>query len=67
MSTEPKIAVIRRAPSLGEHHFYSITYTEGGNVTGQSIARADEIDAWRKDLAAAGFTLDEPDESAVTT
>lgn len=63
MSTEQKVAVIRRAPSLGEHHFYAITYTRDGDVTGKSIARADEIDAWRKDLIETGWTLAEHSDS----
>jgi hypothetical protein len=65
VSTDQKIATIRRSPSLGEYQFYAITLAVGDRVVGQSIARADEIDLWRKDLVAAGWTLAEPERHGV--
>ena len=59
MSADQKVAVLRRSADLGSLSMYAITYTVGGQVTGHGFARGDELDAWRTDLRAAGWTLDE--------
>ena len=59
MNAAPKVAVLRRAADLGSLSMYAITYTVDGHVTGRGFARGDELDAWREDLVAHGWTLDE--------
>ena len=62
MSTpaSPKgIARIRPAAPLLRQPMYTIAYLRDETCVGLSYARGDELDAWRADLQADGWQLDE--------
>ena len=62
MSTpaSPKgIARIRPAAPLLTQPMYMIVYLRDEICVGVSYARGDDLDAWKRDLKAAGWQLDE--------
>lgn len=59
-----KVAQLRPSSYLGGILIYSIVYLQDGVPVGRGFARGDELDEWREDLKAAGWTLDETTEGA---
>lgn len=57
--TPSKVAKLRPNSYLGDTLIYSIVYLQDGVAVGRGFARGDELDEWRTDLKAAGWTLDE--------
>lgn len=58
--SEKRRALIRCGAGMApDRPIYQITYLHDGKMAGQSLARGDEIEAWRADLTAAGYSLEE--------
>lgn len=57
-STPERVATVTAGPGLSpDSVIYLITYTVGGQLTNRSYARIEDLDSWRTDLAAAGWTV----------
>lgn len=60
MSKPTKIATLTKGAPLGDGGIlvYAIEYRRNGDVVGRGYARGDELDVWRNDLTADGWTVE---------
>lgn len=57
LKAAPKVAIVEAAAPLNGKPLYAIYTYRSGQAVGQSIARGDELDSWREDLAATGWDV----------
>lgn len=57
LKATPKVAIIEPTPQVLSKPVYSIHYWRYGRSDGQSLARGDQLDEWRCDLAADGWDV----------
>jgi hypothetical protein len=56
--TRERRATISAGPALNQHTIYRIDYTQDGHPAGRSLARAEDLESWKTDLAAHGWTVE---------
>jgi hypothetical protein len=52
-----RIATIHATPGLNATPVYVIEYTKDGQPAGRSYARAADLEEWKTDLTADGWTV----------